>query len=354
MTTDNHTDASPAVPHVAVTMLGLSASGKTSFTMGMFGAMSRGVEHYFLYSEEEGKQLLGNWSKLLATGDFPPPTDMTGFKFYDFTLNRGLGQGDVLEIEWLDYRGGAIIDPDAAAQDVPVLEGQLIKSDCVYIVLDGAALGTWVAKRIDNPGDGLASIMDDLGIGHISQLLMPAVRKRKEKLGKPSPSVVVLITKEDRLAELVEAPADLALDFVVRELPDLLPIAFSRGVRTLVTSTTLSAVGHGRAERCFVVPFVFTFLEFLRQEIITEERFLDAAEERQALNSEQLALLSKRFGRIFQPGKWVELTGEQRRIVADSQRRKANLLALRQEAERLEKELRGARIYDGGQLRRPQ
>ncbi|MBU2667028.1 hypothetical protein KOI35_26295 [Actinoplanes bogorensis] len=341
-----------AIPKVAVTMLGLSASGKTSFTMSMFGAMSRGVEHYFLWSEEDGKQLLASWAKLLDTGKFPQPTDMTGFKYYDFVLNRGMGQGDVLQINWLDYRGGAIIDPSRASQDVPVLEKQLLLSDSVYIVLDGETLGKWVASQVDGTENGLAPVMDKLGVGHISQMLMPAVAKRRRELGKPPPSVVVLVTKEDRLAEVVEAPADLAMGLVERHLPELLPIAFSPGVQTLVTSTTLKAVGHGRLERCFVVPFVFTFLEFLRNEITVEEGFLDANDERHAANAEQLAILSRRFGRIVRSGRIRELSAEQRRIVGEAQRRRNKLVTLRQEAERLETELRGARIFDGGQPRR--
>lgn len=345
----------PEIPRVAVTMLGLSASGKTSFTMSMFGAMSRGVEGYFLYSEEDGKQLLGSWAKLLDTGKFPQPTDMTGFKHYDFILNRGLGQGDILRIDWLDYRGGAIIDPSHASQDVPVLTDQLVKSDSVYIVMDGETLGQWIASLIDGEDgsdDGLARIMDRLGVGHISQMLIPAVTKRRRECGRESPSIVVLVTKEDRLAEVVRAPADLAMEMVARHLPRLLPIAFSPGVQTLVSSTTLEAVGRGGLERCFVVPFVFTFLEFLRQEIADEQHFLDANTDLHAANAEQLAVLSRRFGRFFQTGRIRDLTAEQRRIVREARDRQNRLLTLRQEAERLDTELRGARLYDGGQLRR--
>ncbi|MBH0776581.1 hypothetical protein [Nocardia bovistercoris] len=339
------------IPKLTVTMLGTGGSGKTSFLMGMYGAMANGVDGYFVHTPVRADHidLLGAWRKLLDSGSYPLPNDMKGLKFYEFVLDLGFS-GTIMEVDWLDYRGGALSDRNQAA-DTAALEERLAQSDSIYIVLDGAKLGAWMSAKMDGDADRPAALQEDLGTGTINGYIMRAVHARRQ-LGRPLPSLVVLITKEDLLVAATRLSRAGALQAVEAQLRTLLRVAFAPDTRALVNPTTLDAVGgQDGMDRSFKAPFIFTFTEYLRSAIAAEHQFLEAATAQRQRNADEIRLLETRLRGLFRPGRKGELSAEQRQIVAKAELHKANLEAMRTQAATLEAELAGLRIYDSGEPR---
>jgi hypothetical protein len=346
-------------PVVTVTMLGTPASGKTSFMIGMYGAMSTGVERYAVYAHSDTDpekafkdkvNLINHWERLLSDGVYPPPNDARGLKYYEFVVNRGFQR--MVRIDWLDYRGGAVYDA-LMPEDTRLLIDRLVDSDSVYVALDGALLGKWIAELLQGGSDN-AAIKQELGLNMVANHLLPAVHKRQEVKGLRPPSLVLLVTKEDQLAAASGLSRDVAMQVVEDRLSSLLEVAYSDEVTLLVNPTTLDAVGKGTEARCFRDPFLFTFVEYLRNSVATAQDLLDAAEDRMDDKKKQMALLSERmrgFGQFFSFREIKRKKAELRQIVEDAQGRRDAMEAMRRQASSLEGELTGLRIYDSGQPR---
>lgn len=347
-------------PVVTVTMLGTPASGKTSFMIGMYGAMSTGVDGFAVYADsvadpekafKDKVNLLNHWGRLLSDGVYPPPNDVRGFKYYEFVVNHG--RQKMVRIDWLDYRGGAVYDA-LMPEDSKILISRLEASDSVYIALDGSLLGKWIAEVLNGGGQRTAVVQQELGLNIVANHLLPAVNKREEQ-GLRQPSLVLLVTKEDQLVKASGLSRTRALQVVEAKLRELLQVFYDQGFTVLVNPTTLAAVGEGKEARCFRNPFLFTFVEFLRNSIGAEQDLLDAAETDTAKTKEQMAILSRRLGGAGRILHWIEIQrkgAELRQIVEDAQRRKAALEAMRRQASNLEGELTDLSIYDSGHPRR--
>src|SRR5690242_3163575 len=95
---------------MTVTMLGPANSGKSTFLLGMYAILSGGDHGYFMHAAEADQDLdlSEAWDALIDDGILPPPTAETFERQYDFVFKYGFSS--ILEIDWLDYRGGAIAD----------------------------------------------------------------------------------------------------------------------------------------------------------------------------------------------------------------------------------------------------
>jgi hypothetical protein len=360
--TTAHVPSAPSAeetPVVTVTMLGMPASGKTSFMIAMYGVMSAGVDGFSVsvHSGADPKKafneqvdLLNHWERLLSDGLYPPPTDARGFNYYEFVVNREFQP--MVRVEWLDYRGAAVYDA-LVPEDTRLLVERLEKSDSVYIALDGALLGEWISELLQGGGRS-AAIQQALGLNMVANLLLPAVIKR-EDLGLRPPSLVLLVTKEDLLVRASGLSRERAMQVVEAELISLLPIAYSDEVTLLVNPTTVESVGGGRGARCFLDPFLFTFVEYLRNSVTGSQDLIAAAQDAEDKNKMQMALLSQRLGGAGRLLHWRQIRhmhADLRQIVADAQRRKEAMEAMQRQASSLEGELVGLRIYDSGRPRR--
>lgn len=255
---------------ITVTMLGMTGSGKSTYMLGMYIKMSQGLQNYFLRTEDpdDDLDLDDAWSLLHKTGELPPPTVAEANKQYSFLLNQG--SEELVEIDWLDYRGGALKDKGDAAPDARLLRDRLEASDSVYLTLDGGHVAEWLSE--DGHVRDLAA--RSMEIRRMSVLVGHAEAQRKAR-GLPAPSLVLLITKADLIRDR-HGPLGPALAQIVKSLEELVPVACRPGITALLCPVQLGTFGAGAKDHvdpAAVAPFglhrplVFSLMHYLSEGI---------------------------------------------------------------------------------------
>ncbi|WP_035920614.1 hypothetical protein [Frankia sp. QA3] len=349
------------IPTVKVTMLGTTGSGKSTFMLGMYATLSAGLRGYFVYAQDQDDHidLTDAWDRLLDDGLLPPPTTEERSRRYEFVFTQGFDT--LLNIDWLDYRGGALTDRKTA-RDTAELQQRLGQSDSVYLVLDGNAVGRWVRSIVEGEGDNpslrLERIQRELKVQDMTAQLNRCVGERR-KAGLPAPSVVALITKMDTLPVTSGLDRIDAINLAVEHLPELLPVVTS-GLTTLVSPVQLGEFGtehHDTVDTQRVnpthlhKPFVFTLMQYLWSGIEDNETELEnlaaadvaAATELERLRSGVVRSLRNR-GRINS----LQSEKQRRRSAAESRRSTVNLMNSR--VQQLRDELMNLPIYRNGKL----
>jgi hypothetical protein len=350
-------------PTVNVTMLGDSGSGKTTFMIGMIGALLAGdlQSGYAVHPEkrDDGLDLVESWNLLRKHGTFPDPTPSGGYKKYEFTMSRTLGER-IVNINWLDYRGGAIADgPDN--DDTAGLIKNLAESDSIYLALDGGVIGKWVTDvetGLLEMETSCEDVQADLGILHLALMLHSAVSARHAANRPGVPSIVVLLTKADRLRAALEPLTDSWADgfaLTQQAVRTIFNLAFKDPhAKTMINPSTVGffpqgGAGHRTATSGFRPPFLFTYLCYLEDAITAEEPLLGSARHGKEQVDAELARVNAkpallRWGR-------AGLIAEQTRLAHKITHHRTRLQTLRAEADTLRRELRDSAIYDGGKPR---
>jgi hypothetical protein len=220
---------------ITVTMLGTSKSGKTTYLLGMYATLSAGQDGFFLHADDPDLDLdlSESWDALMDEGLLPPPTPNEP-KTYPFVFKSGLTR--LLDIDWLDYRGGAMTDRTTAS-DAERLVSRLAASDSIYLTLDGALLAQGVDER---------SFLTARRHTKAERMTW-FVQNAASKLGRV-PSLVVLVTKFDLVAARCPDGA-AAVESAIDAARDILPIAFETGVTALICPVSLGDLGMPVAER---------------------------------------------------------------------------------------------------------
>ncbi|GII87619.1 hypothetical protein Ssi03_56090 [Sphaerisporangium siamense] len=336
---------------IVVTMLGAPMSGKTTFLLGMYATMSLGERAYALLEKDQDKDFeLGRaWDRLCAEGVLPPPTPEEPFE-YRFTFLHG--KDPLLRLDWTDFRGGAMTTPLGEANgfiespDARRLVQRLAATDSVYLVLDGSRLGA-------SP--------QALETRRMTALVRSALLEREP--ARPALSVVVLLTKADRL--LAELPQHLTitqrLDRALETILGLLPVMRQPGMTAALCPVTVGGFGaptRGRVDPATVRPFwlhkpvMFTMFHRLRE----ERRLLDAelgslGARHRHLTAELDRVNGERLGRLLRRAELRGLESERAQVeeawwVADGRRRMTDHwgATLREEIKELPVFRDGARV----------
>ncbi len=348
-------------PTVTVTMLGPSGSGKSTFMLGMYATLAGGYHNYFTHAPHDDHiQLMDAWDLLYDDGQLPPPT-AEHTRNYSFRFLRGTDP--LLQIEWMDYRGGALSDRGEAAATAELI-ARMAESDSVYLVLDGPTVAGWVRMKVDAELAGRAQpeigrLRRKLKVEDMTRMLFSAISQRREA-GKRAPSLVVVVTKMDTLTTISKLSHTDAVQTVRDHLDELLPAAHADGVSTLLQTVQLGDFGTEQtgvvdiksvAPRDLEKPFIFTFLEYLTNRIADETRFLEIITKRQADNDNELATVRSKFGGgFFRRERLDQLTTEQRQLVADAEQTRESLQEMENRAELLRRDLRDAWIIRDGSV----
>ena len=146
-------------------MLGQSSAGKTTFMAALYHRMVEGVYDYSmrydvfsnywykkyqlnnnLYSLDEARKEeneLKTVSLNVTKGIYPPPTAIRQeylFKFKYKNYNE-------IEFNWMDYRGGALMERSSHSSDMKELTEKIKNSDALIVFLDGAKLEEPIEKN---------------------------------------------------------------------------------------------------------------------------------------------------------------------------------------------------------------
>jgi hypothetical protein len=294
-----------SLPQFTVTMLGPTSSGKTGFLLGMYASMSAGIADFFLHARDNDLdlELALAWETLLLKEKLPEPTG-AGTKSYPLMLKSGMDS--VLAIDWLDYRGGALVDR-ALEADTAVLLERLRMSDTVFLVLDGKELSAGV--RDDN-----VLVVDMKTRANRMRTLMVNAFE-----GRPWPPIVVVITKADLLGAGSPGKSDEEIsDEVVAAVRRLFRICFQPGVTVMVCPVSLGDFGPDPTDReakpgsirlvNMHKPLLFALSRMLEARIDSAVLGIDAVEQSMAENQKRLRELDGSFWGRFRKGKRAEIT----------------------------------------------
>jgi hypothetical protein len=344
------------IPKIVMTMLGATGCGKTTYLYGMYATLSPGVNGYFLHTTDPDADvdLTEPWVELCETGALPKPNDPKP-KSYQFAFKHEMKT--LLEIDCQDFRGGAGTERSKADDDdVMLLRKRLAVSDSIILTLAGEHVARWIA---DGAPAGLNRARDPMKIARFSRAISEVMETRFRG-GQPAPGVVVLITKADRLGPLTGKSTPEALDVVLRNLFNLVPVLASEGVTVLLCPVQIGAFGESEAEQVrpdqvnpknLHKPVNFALMHYLTEIIPRRHGHLAGIDRQIDEESRQVAAMRGAF-----LGSW--LFGERIRKTEESmeERRSARgevqdeIAQARSWAEQMAEELRSSPIYRSGKL----
>ncbi len=337
------------IPQITVTMLGHTKSGKTTFMIGMYHVLLAGFTEYNLYATDPDQdlRLTSQWEKLSQKSVLPDPTDDKP-KYYKFVFGRGFQP--LLGIDWMDYRGGTLLDETSGADakpDAVELHARLAKSDGIYIVLDGGLVGNYLASRDSDDLDALRTT-------RINSMLRRAVDARPA--GRPLPSFVVLLTKADLIGKRTgRTPSEVIPDAVTAVERILRPV-FDQRVTTLICPVRIGRISpedydqYEISPQWLEKPFIFSLSSYLTDRIAIDQELVRQLADRDAEATEQLRRLRESFLGRFRAGKDRELAGAARATGEERRKQSDRIQANASELELLTEELNDVPVVRNGKL----
>ncbi|MGY4387731.1 hypothetical protein [Streptomyces virginiae] len=287
------------IPQLTVTLAGGTNTGKTTFMHGMYARLSAGFHDYFLYTidPDDDVDLQEAWERLLDTGDVPRGGQAP--QEYAFRFARQLTP--LLDMTWTDFRGGAAYESGRKADAQPDIEQwkeHLPKTDSLYVVLDGEALGTWVKEGAE---EGANFSSGRMGPARLSQIIR-AAHAGRTAANNPPPSIVLLITKMDMLSVASGMSTAKAFKTATLNMRKLLSPLFEQGMTTLVCPVQIgtfkrSQTENGRVDPSLIrpqylhVPICFSLWYYLTETLRAQEQQLVGAQVRLTVSQEMLAEL---------------------------------------------------------------
>jgi hypothetical protein len=334
---------------ITATMLGMSGSGKSTYLLGMYATLSKGIRNFFVHTPDLDldTDLTDAWELLGDTGELPPPNSEDQYLRYEFEFTRGFMP--LARLDWLDYRGGALRSKADDHADTRFLLARLLESDTVYLTLDGGKFRAWL--------DGGTGIVRDLR--RMTVLVQRAVAQRREQ-GLPVPSLVLLITKCDLVADPGEI-APILLEVAKNgRLRDLVPVAFQEGVTAMLCPVQLGAFGSAGAERVDPAtidpfglhrPLLFSLLLYLMEGIDAHQAELERIRrERGEAESELIGLRNGFLGGFFNRRRIVDVGHGTDRLRNQENDLGDTIGAVGERIRQIEEELRGHPILRDGEL----
>lgn len=348
------------IPKITLTILGATGSGKTTFLIGMYAVLSAGVNGYFMSATDPDKDLdLADDWETICSGTGKPDASSEVPVPYDFILNYGTEP--ILRLDCLDFRGKAATErlgqPDTP-DDVAQLRKRLNESDSIFVVLDGHQVGKWVnagcprrITRSENPSLGYSKYITD------------AVNARKNA-GKPSTSLVVVVTKSDAVRGITGMSSGQAMQQVLDNIEKLVPPAKFPGVTAALCPVKLGNFGAAPDDIGFATfdpdlmdpkflhkPVIFALVHYLSEQIAYNTRDLDSAARSTSAAREELSTLRNRF-----LGEWLykkQTQSAQERIdrgMAAEQSLEQGIKSARERADKLMAELQEIPIIKDGEI----
>jgi hypothetical protein len=350
-----------SIPKITLTMLGANASGKTAFLLGMYMTLHRGIGGYGIITKDRDDHydLRKAWATLNTQGEFPPPNGVDPIE-HNFIFRYGFDP--LLDLDVLDFRGNAGLESArgaSASADVTQLRARLRKSDSVYIALDSEAVGQWIRRGCKEETTPWAEDIAEFG-SYVSEA---AQAQRKD--GRPGISLVVLLTKADRLPDITGLSKGDASVKATDNLENLLEVAFYPGVTTLVCPIQLGNLGPaptkpGQAHRIdpsrmdprfLHKPVIFSLMHYLSEQVVIDSVRLERAEADQAAAREEVERLQNAylgFGSWFNSKQIRDVGGQIDEGMRGAREINAGLASARERADQLMSELNGLPIIKDG------
>ena len=176
-----------------VTVIGFKASGKTCYLAGMYDTMSYGIKNFSLIeSDADQDYYLQTLWKNISDGDkrnWPALTDDK--RSYSFALCHSFDK--IIEFEWLDYPGAALLDPGYGLIDE--IKNQLVQSSCLLLLVNGESF----AVEADNVSEYKKKVRQNLKRNHD----LVAIQKLSQigRDGVTLPPIAIIVSKSDLIED---------------------------------------------------------------------------------------------------------------------------------------------------------
>jgi hypothetical protein len=351
-----------STPKITLTLLGATGSGKTAFLLGMYMTLHAGVHGYSMITQDRDDHydLREAWKLLRAQGELPQPNDVKPIQ-HNFIFKHEFDS--LLHLDVLDFRGNAGLERARSAganADVAVLRDRLRVSDSIYIVLDGEQVGEWINRGCREEAIDWAEDVNDF-----SSYVGAAVQAQRSA-GRPGVSLVVLITKADRLPAITRLKKVEAAQRAADNLENLVRPAFYDGVSALICPVQLGDLGPtppstgGKANRVdpskvdprfLHMPVVFSLMHYLTEQVALDSVRLGDVQARGSAAQAEVGQLRDAllgFGALFNSGKIREATDRMDSSRASAESIRSTLATARERASQLMAELAGLPIIKDG------
>jgi GTPase SAR1 family protein len=315
---------------VKITMLGTSGAGKTCYILGLYATMQFGIQGFTLSATDmdEDLRLTSAWENMVeeeGENRWPPPTGMEPHQ-YEFDFSYGFRR--LIGFDWLDYRGGAMLD-SSKATDVQALMSRLQQSTCIFLCVSGEYL---TEEGLSDTK--LQSKAKRAGVHRMTLFLNNLAQSLKDNQ-KPFP-IVIVITKYDLCQKRGRA--------VIEDLKRIFSSLFMPNHDWLVMICPVSLgkeLGEnsdtGKIDPKFLhLPLVFALYAKFRESMMTEQ---------ERVNQNKIKLEALRQGKWFQR----LFSGDELRGTESSLDKAQNQLQdIQTKMALLGQELTNAQIYLGG------
>ncbi|GHV05304.1 hypothetical protein FACS1894217_01950 [Clostridia bacterium] len=166
-----------------VTMLGLSGSGKTTYMSAMSEAFYFARPKGFGLKEREGSlySIFQGKNSLYNSGEFPAGTNATT----NMSLELLHEQTKLVDIDWIDYRGDAVVETARDGTDEDCIKATLMVSDIILVFADAVLLNQFKSNIRD--------ARTVIGANDIIRLLIDL----KNGGNSRNPRIIFLLTKVD-------------------------------------------------------------------------------------------------------------------------------------------------------------
>lgn len=313
-----------------VTVIGFKASGKTCYLAGMYDIMSNGIESFSLVEKNSDQDwyLQGLWEQISdgANRSWPVPNDDK--RVYSFSLCHSFDK--IIEFEWLDYPGAALVDPGYGLIDE--IKNQLSESACLLVLVNGESFA-FDGKPADQKRIQAASLDE------YKKIVAKNLKRNKDleavrqltKIGSEDvvlPPIGIVVTKCD----LIE---DEWVPYVQEILRENFKSIFAEGGEddriVMMAAVTLGndiQFGGDADPVDIELPIAFAVLSILRKYVI-------AARVLKKKTDTDLSEHEKSIFRVFKPGqakKLREETAKMDKIIAKLSRDAIRLLDLFEES----------------------
>jgi len=352
-----------SIPKITLTMLGAPGSGKTTFLLAMYMTLHAGVHGYVMITadRDDHYDMRDAWRTLKNQGEMPQMTSDRP-RQHNFIFKHDFDS--LMQLDVLDFRGAAGLEranSAGAKADVAQLRERLKKSDSIYIALDGESIGEWINRGCHREDEEWNEDINDF-----SDYVRVAVDAQRSA-GRPAVSLVILITKADRLPAITGMDKGAACLLATDHLTNLVEVAEKPGVTTLVCPVQLGDLGPTPAPkpgqpnridprkmdpRFLHRPVIFSLMHYLTDQVANDSVQLAEIQAQQAEATAEVQKMRDRWlgwGELLSKGKIKDAT---RQINDDMESAKSlsdSMASARDRADQLMAELKGLPIIQNGQ-----
>lgn len=262
---------------IKITMLADSGAGKTCYMLAMYGGMLTNPHGFSLVAanRDQDIELQALWSNLVqlkGKDRWPQPTlpaqnanpdEAKDTYLYEFLLNYAANP--LIKFEWLDYRGGAIVD-FSSKNDVQNLNNYLSNSSCLFLCISGEHLQQSVNNNL-----ALAQVNTKANaINNHLVYLHTTINQRRQKYFP----VVITISKYDLCY------GKRTREKLIADVKLLFPSLFVPGSRWIVMICPITLgkklatnpdTGIIKPKNCHL-PLIFALWTKLREDVISSDK----------------------------------------------------------------------------------